>query len=92
MSAPNDPLEATRKRLMWRASRRGIKEMDIMVGGFATQALPLMSESELKTFETLLDIPDQLLLSYVTEQEPVPEHLDAPMLRALLAFRPELKT
>jgi antitoxin CptB len=83
MSTPLDPLEKIRKRLAWRASRRGIKEMDIIA------KLPTMSPQELVVFEAMLEIPDQQLLSWVTRQEDVPEDLRSPMLMELLAFRPE---
>jgi antitoxin CptB len=84
-----EKLENIRKRLAWRASRRGIKEMDIVVGGYADAHLPHMTAAELITFEALLEIPDQQLLSWVTQQEEVPSHLRNPMLMAILAFRPE---
>ncbi len=88
MSTTNEQLENVRKRLAWRASRRGIKEMDIVVGGFASARLPTMSPQELITFEVLLEIPDQQLLSWVTGQENVPQELRSPMLLDMLAFRP----
>jgi antitoxin CptB len=88
MSPPPENLETVRKRLAWRASRRGIKEMDILVGGFAEARLPSMSAQDLKLFETLLDIPDQQLLSWVTRQEEVPEDLRQPLLMDMLSFRP----
>jgi antitoxin CptB len=84
----HDKLENIRKRLAWRASRRGIKEMDIIVGGYADEHLPKMSAQDLITFEALLEIPDQQLLSWVTRQEDVPEKLRNPMLMQILAFRP----
>jgi antitoxin CptB len=88
MSTTNEQLENVRKRLAWRASRRGIKEMDIVVGGFADARLPTMTRQELITFEVLLEIPDQQLLSWVTGQEEVPQELRSPMLLDMLAFRP----
>lgn len=86
--AQEETLEARRKRLMWRASRRGIKEMDILVGGFAAARLQTMAEADLAAFERLLEIPDQDLLSYATGQMPIPPHLQSPLLAAVLAFRP----
>jgi antitoxin CptB len=83
-----EQLEKIRKRLAWRASRRGIKEMDIVVGGFADARLPTMTPQELISFEVLLEIPDQQLLSWVTGQEAVPLELRSPMLLDMLAFRP----
>lgn len=89
---PLPEIEVTRRRLAWRASRRGIKEMDLLVGGFAEKHLPTMTADELDAFTCILDIPDQDLLAWVTRQEQVPPHLESPMLMALLAFRPETGT
>jgi antitoxin CptB len=85
-----EKLDNIRRRLSWRASRRGIKEMDIIVGGYADTHLPNMSAQELVTFEALLEIPDQQLLSWVTRQEDVPLDLQKPMLMDILAYRPVL--
>lgn len=86
-----ETLDTQRRKLAWRASRRGIKEMDLLVGGFASVELPRMNAAQLKAFERLLDIPDQQLLAWATHQEIVPDEQDSPMLRALLAFRPQVK-
>jgi len=83
-------IEITRKRLLWRATHRGIKEMDILVGGFAITHLPAMTAADLRQFEVLLELPDQDLLSWATAVEPVPQQLRCPMLDDILQFRPEL--
>ena len=82
-------LETIRKRLLWRATHRGIKEMDILVGGYAQRHLQTMSEVELSEFEVLLEIPDQDLLSWATRQEEVPVKFACVMLTAILTHRPE---
>jgi antitoxin CptB len=82
--------EITRKRLLWRATHRGIKEMDIVVGGFAQSRLADMSTGELALFEVLLEIPDQELLSWTTGQESVPEKWNTPLLHEMIEFRPKL--
>ena len=82
-------LETIRKRLLWRATHRGIREMDLVVGGFAMENLERMSATELEQFGVLLDIPDQDLLAWLTNQDIVPQHLATPMLAHILAFRPE---
>jgi antitoxin CptB len=88
MLTDTEKLDIIRKRLAWRASRRGIKEMDILVGGYADAHLANMSAPDLITFEALLEIPDQQLLSWVTRQEDVPLELRNPMLMEILNFRP----
>lgn len=86
-----ETLDTQRRKLAWRASRRGIREMDLLVGGFAASELPRMNAAELEAFARLLDIPDQQLLAWATGQEAVPPGQDGPMLRALLTFRPQVK-
>ena len=82
-------LEITRKRLLWRATHRGIKEMDILVGGYAQTNLATMGETELTQFADLLEIPDQDLLSWATKQSSVPLEQQSAMLEAMLRFLPE---
>ncbi len=90
MQPAPDPLDVKRKRLNWRANHRGIREMDLLVGGFANQRLPNMSETELLEFTEILEIPDQDLLSWVTAQTEVPTVLHSPLLFEMLKFRPPL--
>ena len=82
-------LKITRKRLLWRATHRGIKEMDILVGGYAQHHLDTMNVAELAQFAELLEIPDQDLLSWATNQSAVPQPQQSAMLDAILRFRPE---
>jgi antitoxin CptB len=51
-------LDARRRRLLWRASHRGTKEMDLMLGRFAEARLAGLSDGELLAFEELLARPD----------------------------------
>ena len=90
MQPAPDPLDIMRKRLNWRANHRGIKEMDLLVGGFASQRLPNMSKTELNEFTEILEIPDQDLLSWVTAQTEIPTALQSPLLFEMLKFRPQL--
>jgi len=39
--------DTRRKRLLWRASHRGIREMDLILGGFATARIDTMTPAEL---------------------------------------------
>jgi antitoxin CptB len=88
MTYPTEPIELRRKRLLWRSSHRGIREMDLLMGGFAQSRLPTMTESELNAFEALIELPDQDLLSWVTGEAAVPSNLNNALLPELLKFRP----
>ncbi len=93
MTNDNDiAVETRRRRLLWRASHRGIREMDILVGGFARDRLATMTAAELDEFEALIALPDNDLFDWLIRSVPVPErHLTATMA-ALLAFRPSIET
>ncbi|SLN49771.1 Flavinator of succinate dehydrogenase [Aquimixticola soesokkakensis] len=73
------------KRLKIRAWRRGIKEMDLVIGGYADAHLATMSPAELDEFETAMNEHDQDLLSWMTGQSEMPAEL-APMLTKLKNF------
>lgn len=82
--------ETRRKRLLWRATRRGIKEMDLIVGGYAQVHLAVMDVATLDAFERLLDIPDTDLLAYATNQTAIPPERQTQLLADVLAFRPDV--
>jgi antitoxin CptB len=83
--SPHD--SARRKRLLWRATHRGIKEMDLLLGGYVGAHLATLSAADLDVLETIIEIPDQTLLSWATRQEAIP--VDAPpLLKAILNHRP----
>jgi antitoxin CptB len=80
--------EARRKRLLFRAQRRGFKEVDIIFGTFASAELDGMDATELDQFEALLTAPDQEVYAWLRGDTPVPESHDGPVftrMRALCA-------
>ena len=53
--------ETRRKRLLWRATHRGIKEMDLILGGFVVRHIDTFSDAEIADLERIMDIqPDTL--------------------------------
>ena len=86
--AMTDPFHMRRKKLLWRASHRGIREMDILMGGFARARISRMGEDELQALEALIELPDQQMLSWITGQSMVPADMTNPLLPELLKFRP----
>jgi antitoxin CptB len=78
--------DSRRKRILYRAQRRGFKEADLLVGGFAAAILPRMDEAALDAFEALLELPDHEIQALVLgDRAPPPEH-DTHMLAALRQF------
>ncbi|TCP62201.1 antitoxin CptB [Rhodovulum bhavnagarense] len=65
--------EARRKRMHIRAWRRGTKEMDLILGGYADAYLAGMDGAALDGFEALLAQDDHALYQWVTGQVAAPD-------------------
>lgn len=63
------------KRLRLRSWRRGIKEMDLMFGTFADEAMASLSDTQLEAHEALMAEHDQDLLAWFTGQKDTPNAL-----------------
>lgn len=88
MNSLSDDHATRRKRMVWRATHRGIREMDLILGGFVTRHVDELDAGELDQLERIMDIPDQEMLAWATGQAPVPERHDTPLLRRILGYRP----
>ena len=69
------------KKLRVRSWRRGIKEMDLMFGTFADEAMASLSAAELDAHEVLMAEHDQDLLSWFTGQHDTPDELKQALTR-----------
>ena len=58
-------LDTRRRRAAYRASHRGTKEMDWLLGRFAEARLAAMRDDELDRLERLLSLPDPDLQSWI---------------------------
>ncbi len=81
-----DDLEIRRRRIRVRAWRRGMRELDILMGGFVDARVDALAEAELIELETLLDLPDAELLSWLAGGAPPPPERDTALLRAIISF------
>ena len=80
-------LEVRRKLLLWRASHRGTKEMDLMLGGFVRDNIDSMQPSELDELEALIALPDPQLLAWIMGEEAVREDYRCATIERFLAYR-----
>jgi antitoxin CptB len=82
----SEGLDQRRRRLLFRAWHRGIREMDLVMGRFADAHINGFSGAELDAFEALLGVPDQQAFAWITGVETVPAEFDTAMFRRLRAF------
>ena len=57
-------LEIFKKRLIYRASYRGTKEMDILLGNFVNKHIDEFDETLLFDLEKFLNLEDEIILNY----------------------------
>jgi antitoxin CptB len=79
-------LDVRRRKLLFRAWRRGVREMDLIVGRFADAHIGALDEPALDDFETLIEVPNATLYAWVIGEEAVPQEFDTAVLRKLIRF------
>jgi antitoxin CptB len=78
--------EARRKKLLFRAQRRGFKEVDLIFGTFAAAELAGLSETELDQFEALLDAPDTHVYDWFRGAAEPDAQYDTPVFHRMKAL------
>jgi antitoxin CptB len=82
----SEGLDVRRRRLLFRAWRRGVREMDLIVGRFADAHIGTLDEPSLDDFEALIEVPNAELYAWVTGEGEIPQSHDTAVLRQLIAF------
>jgi len=74
------------KKILFRCWHRGMKEMDLLLGGFVDRKIDELDEDELCELEHLLTADDQDLYAWMTGRNPLPDKWDGPLYRKIIAF------
>lgn len=75
--------EARLKRLGFRASHRGVREADLLVGGFFERHQAGWSDAEIDWFERLLEEQDVDIMAWAFGTAVPPERYDGDMMLRL---------
>ncbi len=78
--------EVRRKKLLFRAQRRGFKEVDLIFGTFAAREISSLTDAEMDQFEVLLDAPDQEVFAWLQGFAPVPPAHDTALFARMKAL------
>jgi antitoxin CptB len=89
MAVPTD-LQIRRKQALFRAQRRGFKELDLVFGAYADAHLQNLSAEELAHFEALLSVPDWQMNDWIMGHEKVPPTHDHAVFAQLRDYRRNL--
>jgi antitoxin CptB len=82
--------EIRRKQALFRAQRRGFKELDLVFAAFTDAHLATLDEAELQRFEALLSVPDWQMIDWIMGHEKVPAAHDHAVFARLCAYQKNL--
>lgn len=82
----SEGLDPRRRRLLFRCWHRGIREMDLVLGGFADAYLASLTEAELDELDRWLEIQDQQIFAWINGMEMTPHEFDTALFRRLRDF------
>jgi antitoxin CptB len=74
------------RRILYRSWKRGMREMDLILGRFADAEIANLCESELNDYERLLEAQDPDIFSWITGEAMPPAAYDTPVFQKILAF------
>jgi antitoxin CptB len=82
----SEGLDVRRRKLLFRAWRRGVREIDLIVGRFADAYIDKFDDGALDDFERLIEVPNAELYAWVVGETAVPPNHDTAVLRQLIRF------
>jgi antitoxin CptB len=82
----SEGLDVRRRKLLFRAWRRGVREMDLIVGRFADATIGTLDDAALDDFERLIEAPNAELYAWVVGAQNIPQKYDTAVLRQLIMF------
>lgn len=83
---PRAALDPRRRKILFRAWHRGMREVDLLLGPFADARLAGMSEAELDDFEALMEEVDRDIFKWLIGEGEVPHGFDTGVFRAIKAY------
>lgn len=83
----SNDLDYRRRKALFRSWHRGMREVDLILGGFADAEIARLRDEDLAVYEALLAELDTDILKWVTGETPVPVRHDTPVFARILDSR-----
>lgn len=83
----SDEQTLRRKRLKYRSSYRGTKELDLILGRFADHHLDGFSDAQLDRYEAIMDANEHEIYAWLTGRQAVPAEYDNDVMTLILNFK-----
>jgi len=82
-----EDIETRRRKLLFRAQRRGFRELDLYMQQFTDAHLGKLDARQLDEFEAVLNIPDQHVFDWIMGRGEPAQNLRSEVLDLVLSFR-----
>jgi len=82
----SEGLDVRRRRLLFRAWRRGVREIDLIVGRFADAHIEALDDAGVDDFERLIEAPNADLYAWVVGAVDIPVRYDTAVLAQMRRF------
>ena len=79
-------LDPRRRRALFRAWHRGMREVDLILGRFADAHIESLSEHDLAGFEALMEVPDDELYTWIVGRVPAVREFRTSVFDSIVAF------
>lgn len=89
LNRDGETAEALRSRLLYQSRKRGIKELDLIMGTFAHEFLHTFTIAELREYDVILNEHDNEwdMYLWLVGKSPIPEYLmESQVMRRLVSF------
>jgi antitoxin CptB len=86
MSGKEDEV-TRRKRLLFRCTHCGIRELDLILGHFSRTVLPQLDGKQLDNFEAILHAGDNDLYGWISGRDQPPPELDSQIINMILNIK-----
>ena len=73
-------LESLKKKIKYRSSYRGTKEMDLLLGSFVTKYIKILPYDELKKLDEFTNCSDEDISNFYINKNPMPTFKDKKIL------------
>jgi len=80
-------LELLKKKIRYRASYRGTKEMDILLTSFVDSTINSLEYLELLNLDKFLNINDEDIYNFYLSSKPIPAFFDEKILNLFKNFK-----
>tara|TARA_B110000967_G_C18836317_1_gene536928 strand:- start:44 stop:301 length:258 start_codon:yes stop_codon:yes gene_type:complete len=80
-------LESLKKKIKYRSSYRGTKEMDLLLSSFVLTVVDIFSYEELKKLEDFLSCNDEDLSNFYLNNTPIKNFSDKKILNLFITYK-----